>query len=428
MRQHQKHPSKPANFNTLLRSTKPGTSLLVGLGLTTIIVLVSLGVTTVVISSIRESANVTGANQAYYAAEGALEEGLWVNQGKGAGYSDSAVVSSTQPKSNYTIGGQVNEALAYSDTSYGIPAPGTGTAGKDCDKLNPYVKYTFAFDAVTGKYSLDSAGADPKEHPCNWSKIKVGESVSIPLFVSKNVGGTETILNPADSLFNLNTLKIRVRTPCKTGKEYCGATDRYNLYYVAPVPSSLYDQYYKTNDTVMSWQITGTNLDGSKTYTLLPYTYFCKTSSCIDDAGYKGRSETHGNSEIYESQINYHKSTDKLVVSESDPGQDTKGVLGYISEFLRNSGTYAIGSPSRPAPNDAINKPILKLAVIHSLQDTATTSIPYLEYQILTNATTEAPTDSSQTITAEGYSGNFKQVLEVKNPQGGGLLEYVIQQ
>lgn len=419
--------SKTTNHNTLLRSTKPGTSLLVGLGLTTIIVLVSLGVTTVVISSIRESANVTGANQAYYAAEGALEEGLWVNQGKGAGYTNSAEVFTTSPKASYTIGGQVNEALSYSDGSYGIPAPGTGTAAVGCDKLNPWVKLLFAFDDVTGKYSVDSAGADPKEHPCNWNKLKVGESVSIPLFVSKTVGGTETILNPADSLFNLNSLKIRVRTPCKTGKEYCGATDRYSLYYVAPVPSSLYDQYYKTNDTVMSWQITGTNLTGSKTYTLLPYNQFCKSSSCIDDAGYWGRYEPD-NSEIYESQINYHKSTDKLVVSESDPGQDTKGVLGYISEFLRNSGTYVIGSPSRPTANDAINKPILKLAVIHSLQDTATTSIPYLEYQILTNATTEAPTDSSQTITAEGYSGNFKQVLEVKNPQGGGLLEYVIQQ
>lgn len=426
MRQHQKHPSKPANLNTLLRSTKPGTSLLVGLGLTTIIVLVSLGVTTVVISSIRESANVTGANQAYYAAEGALEEGLWVNQGKGAGYSDSAVVSSKPPKSSYTIGGQVNEALSYSDGSYGIPAPGTGTAGKDCDKLNPYVKNYFAFDAATGKYSINSSGTDPKEHPCNWSKIKVGESVSIPLFVSKNVGGTETILNPANSLFNLNSLKIRVRTPCKTGKEYCDNTDRYSLYY----DTSSVDKYNATNYTLMSWQIIGTNQNGSKTYVFSPL-IGPKLLACNDApySSFPGNTRCEpDNSEIYSSQINFVKISDKIVVSTDDAGVDNANNNSTIADFLRNTGNYLIPGPIRATSTDAINKPVLKLSVIHSLKDTATTTIPYLEYQILTNATTEAPTDSSQTITAEGYSGNFKQVLEVKNPQGGGLLEYVIQQ
>lgn len=426
MRQHQKYPFKHAKLNTLLRSTKPGTSLLVGLGLTTIIVLVSLGVTTVVISSIRESANVTGANQAYYAAEGALEEGLWVNQGKGAGYSDSAVVSSKPPKSSYTIGGQVNEALAYSDGSYGIPAPGTGTAGKDCDKLNPYVKYTFAFDEVTGKYSNDSSGADPKDHPCNWSKIKVGESVSIPLFVSKKVGGTETIYNPADSQFNLNNLKIRVRTPCKTGKEYCDLIDRYSLFY----DTSSVNKYNATNYTLMSWQITGTNQDGSKTYVFSPLALrdipFCNDTY----AGFADKTRCEpDNSEIYGSQINFVKTSDKsVVVSSDDYGVDNANKNSTIVDFLRNTDIYTIPGSIRTTSNDAINKPVLKLSVIHSLKDTATTTIPYLEYQILTNATTEAPTDSSQTITAEGYSGNFKQVLEVKNPQGGGLLEYVIQQ
>jgi hypothetical protein len=80
------------------------------------------------------------------------------------------------------------------------------------------------------------------------------------------------------------------------------------------------------------------------------------------------------------------------------------------------------------SPDDEINKPVLKLSIIHSLQSDANgTGIPYLEYQVITDALT-APTDSSQTITAQGYSGTFKQVLEVKQPQGSGLLEYVIQQ
>jgi hypothetical protein len=72
--------------------------------------------------------------------------------------------------------------------------------------------------------------------------------------------------------------------------------------------------------------------------------------------------------------------------------------------------------------------PVLKLSVIHSLDGSDGNTIPYLEYQILTTGTSQPPTDVNQTITAEGYSGSFKQVLEVKNPQQSGLLQYVIQQ
>jgi len=56
-------------------------------------------------------------------------------------------------------------------------------------------------------------------------------------------------------------------------------------------------------------------------------------------------------------------------------------------------------------------------------------TIPYLEYQLLSSlALSTPPADTSQTITSEGLSGEVKWTLEVKKPQGGGLLEYVIQQ
>ena len=53
--------------------------------------------------------------------------------------------------------------------------------------------------------------------------------------------------------------------------------------------------------------------------------------------------------------------------------------------------------------------------------------MPYLEYQLLSNVSVP-PTDTVQTITSEGFSGTFKQVLQVKVPQDSGILEYVIQQ
>jgi hypothetical protein len=67
--------------------------------------------------------------------------------------------------------------------------------------------------------------------------------------------------------------------------------------------------------------------------------------------------------------------------------------------------------------------------MVHTLDaSTGGTAVPYLEYQLLTDNSVSAPADTSQTITAEGISGTFKQVLEVKQPQESGLLEYVIQQ
>ncbi|MFO0780945.1 MAG: hypothetical protein U0519_03625 [Candidatus Gracilibacteria bacterium] len=74
-----------------------------------------------------KSANVTGANQAYYAAEGALEKGLLVNLDKSAGYTTSSTaVFSKPPQSSYSIQGVVsdNSKQKYYD-GYGIPSPGT---------------------------------------------------------------------------------------------------------------------------------------------------------------------------------------------------------------------------------------------------------------------------------------------------------------
>ncbi len=401
------------NLSKFLRSKKPGTSLLVAMGLTTIIVLVSLGVTTVVVSSIRESANVTGANQAYYAAEGALEKGLLANQNQGEGYSGSGTAKPLD--STYTISGQV--ALKYSTGEYGIPTPGTGTAAQNCDKLNPDIKDNFSYSG--GKYTYTSGTYAPQEHPCNWNKIKVGESVGIPLYVSQG----STVLNPND--IGLTTLGIRVRPPCKNGQEFCDPSQRYDLYY----DKSSKDKYNATNYTIMSWQITASNQKGDKSYSFSPFT-IQGISGCYDTP-YSSFTPVRcepDNSEIYESQINFVKSTDGVVVNESDNGLDNTNSVDTVLNFLTDQGVFAIGGSLRATSVDSINKPILKLSIIHSLHDTATTTIPYLEYQILTNTSTTAPTDTSQTVTAEGYSGTFKQVLEVKNPQESGLLEYVIQQ
>lgn len=419
MSKNQNLSAQLMNQPNFLRSTKPGTSLLVGLGLTTIIVLVSIGVTTVVISSIRESANVTGANQAYYAAEGALEKGLLVNLDQGAGYSAGTTpVFTKPPKATYTIGGQVptDDNLKYSD-GYGIPAPGTGSAGTDCDSLQPFVKYDFWYDNATQKFFNSDPGLStaekfgPKDHPCNWGKLKVGEGVTIPLYYTDSVTGL-----PVNIFGTSSTFSLKLRTGCTNGQIIC--TVRPNL------DTTTGDPAYNKDDPIVSWQITGQSADGSKTYVLSPFLSF--NSSLIPP---QWNSPT---SIAYESKINANKTTGFQLLTQASGGVDSKGCRGSILKFLTNQDTSS-GCPSTAMPPNwslqGITKPTLKLSVIHSLDEYAGDKIPYIEYQILTDASLPAPpTDTTQTIKAEGYSGTFKQVLEVKNPQETGLLEYVIQQ
>jgi len=424
--------------------TRDGSSLLIALGITSVLVLVSLGVMTIVVSSIRESTNVTGANMAYYTAEGMLEEGLLANQSHGAGYSDEGTqggsACTTHPGTNcgsYTIVGQVPENYGYPNIGYGIPAPGTGSAGVGCNPLNPVYKDAWYYDSIHNLYyygadaptSNDYSRYEAIDHPCNWNKIKIGDNVSIPLYVTTydstsncpvvdSASGLR-ICNPAD--MRLNSITIKVRTPCSNGKSMCANSERYQFCcFDLNTPA----QYMKTNPTVMSWQITASNKNGDKFYTLLPNTTtYLNILNCKDDSGNRGRCENKSinNSEIYESQINTGMSSDYIVVKPSDSGIDQNNNSGLISDYLLN------GLSFEGSLDNEINKPVLKLSIIHSLQS-QDTSIPYLEYQVLTNAATIPPTDSSQTITAQGFSGTFKQVLEVKQPQGSGLLEYVIQQ
>lgn len=400
-------------FNSKLRSTKPATSLLVGLGLTTIIVLVSLGVTTVVVSAIRESANVTGANQAYYAAEGALEKGLLVNLDKSAGYTTSSTaVFSKPPQSSYSIQGVVsdNSKQKYSD-GYGIPSPGTGNVGTDCDSLNPVVSGDFWYEASEHKYYYSGAPStaakfDAKEHPCNWGKLKVGDTVTIPLYY------TDTYGTPVNIFKSGSTMSLKLRTGCTDGNPVCST--RPNL------DTTKGDKNYNYDDPIVSWQIVGQSPKGDKTFVLGPYINYNSSTK-----------KWYLNSSILsEGKINAKKTSGFDLINLDTFGKDAKGCRDKIRSFLLNLDATldCLSTPTNWSTQN-ITKPVLKLSVLHSLDELGGSKIPYMEYQIITdNTITPPPTDTTQTVKAEGYSGSFKQVLQVKNPQETGLLEYVIQQ
>jgi hypothetical protein len=316
------------------------------------------------------------------------------------------------------------------------------------EKIEPhYIVGTSVPAAVQNDY-IGPFGAI--EHPCHWNKIRVGDTVAIPLYTTDvSTGGatapdTETIKNPVD--IDLTKLKIKIRTACRTGNEMCLDLERYTLDGTIGDPYSLCQPGGSLcGDVIVSWQINGTNVAGDKIYTMVAAVPKADTAKT-------GLVRTINNTEIYESLINdaaqsrltsvipgwaCNGTSDLYCVLYADTtsvagikyrqGKDLlTGYVESIMDFLRNEGTYANRSTL-----DKINKPVLKLTVVHSLSESPTTSIPYLEYQVTSNVGTNTgfdPADSAQTIRAEGQSGPFKQVLEVKMPQETGLLEYVIQQ
>lgn len=406
--------------------TRPGVSLLISLILVSILVIFGIGVSNLVISSIRESANVNQANQAYYAAEGGMEMGLLQNSGKDAGYDGVADVDyGTGGKpgepgvllSKVTIQGKVPESSQIGG-EYVMPRPGTGTAGTGCDVLNPPVDVS---DTTKGI-----------DHACNWNKIKVGETVGIPLYTTAADG--VTINNPED--LNLQNLKVKVRTPCidgaSGGPNSCTGSGRYRLDDNNGVDDVLKCTSSKLDlcgDTVVSWSIVGTNETGDKVYTMV----------ALDEFDPSAKKRFKYNSEIYEQLINAVRSGSPFsgfscspycVLYETRNGVDPLDESNPASllDFLLNG---TVDGWFVRSGADKIYKPVLKLTVIGGLSEFSSgKTVPYLEYQITTNVGVggSAPSDLAQTITAEGFSGPFKQVLEVKLPQETGLLEYVIQQ
>jgi len=75
-----------------------------------------------------------------------------------------------------------------------------------------------------------------------------------------------------------------------------------------------------------------------------------------------------------------------------------------------------------------LKMPIFKFSIISSMFDTNKEKIPYLEYQFLTSDLPFPPSNVSDIIKAEGFSGSYKQVIEVQQPHSGGFINYVIQQ
>lgn len=366
--------------------------------------------------------------------------GLLENSKHGAGYSEILApktygngVSTAAVK----IQGQVPANVKYESPSnyhdmYGVPTPGTGNVGADCDPLKAFRSMPFWYTADSTPHYFEGSSQpsdgktwlgpfDAADHPCNWNKIKVGESVSVPLYYSTTDVNSGCPADPAVSgsyVCNLITSQssdsfiLRVRTPCDNGDEMCLASGRFDF------DTGNINPTYGINEPIMSWQITGVDLATHKSLVLGPNIIIFGNPPAL-----KSQSTI-----IHEFKLNgsQQSTTNPFeVLYQTSNGTDLDKCSDIALNFLMNQPTFCSNWGS-----NQIIKPLIKLSVIQSMKaNPAQDTIPYLEYQFLSDfATSAPPTDTSQTITSEGFSGEFKWTLEVKKPQGGGLLEYVIQQ
>ena len=222
--------------------------------------------------------------------------------------------------------------------------------------------------------------------------------------------------------FGLKNLQLKVRTPCakKDGneQEMCNPSERYVLDTFNGDEKLRCEGDAKQTfcgDVIMLWQIVGESKKGDKTYILNPNGKITK-----------GRYDKDINTEIHEYLLNEAKkgnlnigtwscSTQYCVLNEVRNGIELDSdKKSSIINFLKNN---------------EINKPILKLTIIHSLNAYPSgAGIPYLEYQININSGNIPPADVNQIVIAEGFSGNYKQTIQGNVPQKSSVIDYVVQQ
>lgn len=437
----------------LINSSSAGLSILISVILISLIVVFSIGVTTLVTDSARQAGNVKQGTTAYYAAEAGLEQALWVNraltnQAEGAiGANEKGeikTIGGANAASKFKIQGTTQNLLEKTvNGKYIIPFPWTGNvpwhgeganAGSGgCNPEKPPVRggsgdsKVFAYDGVDTNFRSEI------DHPCNWGKLGVGEKVSIPLYGVEAAGGMK----------KYDDIKVRVRMPCKDGKEFCAPGERLLLNCWDKGGGEKRCQAASASNTnsqkgeiVLLWQINGTPLGDIELHTLNPFLKIQTGKYMPED------------SQLYEGKINNQQNTVKTfeVLNSSTSAFPTGGGYDLPVGINLNTGVTTLVKEFITS----ISKPTLNLSIVSSLVGCSAGSsctqdkddptkigtydgpkmIPYVEYQIVleNGSAASSPVSKDNIISAEGQSGAFNQTIQVKIPTGSSALEYVIQQ
>ncbi len=421
------------------KKSQQGFALVISLMLVALITIFTVAIGSTMIESIRENRNIDLSTKAYYAAEGGLEMALGAQKRNNeAGFQKTGSMDFNRATVKWKIVGRAGckhkddpdtrledpqTCDPRTDGTYYTPRPATGTAGVDCDPI--------------GNYS------DPN-HACNWNKIAYAESVAIPLYRVydpdtdpanglQDVDG-DGLLNPAE--LGMTELKIKVRTPCKDGRNECSDEPSDGERYLLDEGDDP-----KNSDTILIWEITAEceNVDTEEVENC-----YLGQNDVVDDITNDYKDFIY-NSEIYAALINDFGSSPTLAYKtqgytvlyientinrDIDYGIDNFLFWGNILDFLTNQPSNFQSDEPTDLDWDwdkrIIRRPMLSFQIIQSLVDQSGGRVPYLEFQVEMKGDGEIA-DIYQTFISEGFSDNFKQSLEAKRGHSTGALKFVIQ-
>jgi hypothetical protein len=372
------------SFFKKLSPKKRGATIIIGLGLSVLLIVFAVGVGSVVRNTTGSIKAFKNQWQARLMTESAKEKLLLRAQNQEAGFSlnedDCAKEANTTNPNNpgstvaandvvkCTVEGRNLEPVyTVSPTTppwFTVPNANTGDAGLDCSPMRKFTTVDMLQDyyntatAVAGEGDQATTQAatslfedNPLNHPCNWGKLNFGNNftsrVVVPLYYDsgeEDANKKPIIINPnvprqvgeETALKTLTDLKIRVRTPCKPIAERTtcippsGSTARIST------PECLYEDICKNMDRYQ-FEPGNRTIDQDKTIVVWQISGECtiadnpslKESCALTPNDSKQRNNpkkrlTGENSEIYESFLNNFLTDSLKIIS-----QDSQGKTAY---------------------------------------------------------------------------------------------------
>ena len=310
-----------------------------------------------------------GSTEALLAAESAAEQAILAMKDFNAGYSIGLTEDSFEVDENndgvyetwgdYSVYSTAQENDTDSSGYYYTPIPGTGTAAREDD-------CTVRDSDHDGDFDND----EDLDHPCNWNKLMYGDSVTIPLYVSD---GTETgVLTPAD-FASFTGWYLKVRTPCADNEGQPDEVDCTTRFTFDGDGSDSTLTEDDNDSTVVFWQLIGEDVNGDSV-SLLP--------DDISQVSYNSRLRLSANTEIYEDALNDANTAGTYIVLEST-----------------NTSPY---TELYQICTDELSTLSLQLNIVTPLIDENDNPIPYLEWQLATDAS-QPFGDTKAVIIGEGY-------------------------
>lgn len=450
------------NLEKLLKKNRSGASLIMVMVLVAIVIVFAFGVSEIVVVSTRQGAAVENADQAYYAAEGAAEEALFEIKEQGIGYgtpnqkagpdystnsgttqqsgSNPQQPSTTKSKtvssgatSKYKITGLLPDN-SYIDgyykpykgaKFYSFPAAGTGEAGgRDCADLGPIlsvkdlleddkmIKPSSANQQQSSPYTkADLIFDDPANHSCNWGVLRPRDTIDIPLFVEK---GNGIVLNPGSEMnespnaltakrggLGITEIYMSFRPPCKVQSFVDPKTKKS----AKKRPLNCLNKDREVIDEkefplALDWSINGGQWQNGK--------------------GVVGTVRGTPAKSIYGNMRNNGSIISSLNINRSILGNKIFVIDQYrdiVLNKVRIDGFLDLRSGTK------IHKPLLSLESNKPLKNTNKELIPYMEYQIITDARIPG---LKPIVEVEGLKNGVQQNIKIQSGKKKGIIDFVV--